>query len=136
MARLQAELSNLPDVRLVTFTVDPTRDDPAELRKYADIRRADKERWLFLTGDEKEIHQLLQQSFKVPASRNPKGQPGEDFDHSSRLVVVDRQGNVRGFFQGMGDPENPNMLDAELKKLKDLVTALLAQKSRADCKSE
>lgn len=121
MARLQSELADQPDVILVTFTVDPSRDDPAELRKYAAHFRADPDRWLFLTGSEEEIHQLLRKSFKVVAGRNDHAKSGEEFDHSPRIVVVDQQGEVRGYFSGVGDaPE----LDANLKKLKELVAAL------------
>jgi cytochrome oxidase Cu insertion factor (SCO1/SenC/PrrC family) len=126
---LQTDLRDLPDVKLVTFTVDPARDNLKELRLYADRFEADKERWWFLTGEEKEIHRLLRESFKVPVMRNENGKPGDEFDHSTRLAVVDRQGNVRGYFQGMGELGDPAALDAELKKLKDLVIALLAEKS-------
>src|SRR6476661_7088736 len=52
MARLQKELdlANHADLRLVTFTVDPGRDNPKELAEYANRYQADPERWLFLTG--------------------------------------------------------------------------------------
>src|SRR6476619_3026785 len=46
VAQLQAEFKDVPGVKFVTFTVDPTRDDLAALREYANIRRADPERWL------------------------------------------------------------------------------------------
>jgi cytochrome oxidase Cu insertion factor (SCO1/SenC/PrrC family) len=129
MARLQSELdlANRPDLRLVTFTVDPARDDPAELRKYADHFRADASRWLFLTGNEREIHQLLEKSFKLPAARNETAKPGEEFDHSTRLAVVDKQGVIRGYFSGMADPVDPAALDASLKDLKAMVARLLRE---------
>jgi protein SCO1/2 len=110
---------------LVTFTVDPARDDAAELRKYAEHFRADAARWMFLTGNEQEIHQLLQKSFKVAAARNETGKAGEEFDHSARLVVVDKRGVIRGFFSGMADPADPAALDESLKDLKAEVDRLL-----------
>jgi len=129
MARLQAELdlANQPDLRLVTLTVDPARDDTAELRKYAEHFRADAAHWLFLTGNEREIHELLQKSFKVAASRNETGKAGEEFDHSTRLVVVDKGGVIRGFFSGMADPADPTALDESLKELKAMVARLLRE---------
>ena len=66
MVRLQEAFRNESDIRLVTFTVDPERDNPAELKEYAEHFGADPERWLFLTGSEKLIHQLIQKGFKVP----------------------------------------------------------------------
>jgi cytochrome oxidase Cu insertion factor (SCO1/SenC/PrrC family) len=124
MTRLQIDLADLPDVKLVTFTVDPARDNRKELRLYADRFEADPDRWWFLTGEEAEIHRLLRESFKVAASRNANAKPGDEFDHSTRLAVVDRRGNVRGYFQGMGEPAD---LDADLKNLKEMVAALVRE---------
>jgi protein SCO1 len=104
MARLQKELDlkNAPDVRLVTFTVDPDKDTPNELAEYANRYQADPERWLFLTGmPEAELHRLLHDGFKVTAQRAEKPTAGDAFDHSSRLAVVDKQGNIRGYFDGL-----------------------------------
>jgi cytochrome oxidase Cu insertion factor (SCO1/SenC/PrrC family) len=123
MARLQSALAYEKDVRLVTFTVDPERDNPEELCKYADVRQADKERWLFLTGDEREIHRLLQESFKVGAARNEKARPGDEFTHSTRLAVVDRDGNVRSYFQGMFESED--QAAAEEAKIRQSVIHLV-----------
>ena len=101
VARLQKDLAGEPGVRFVTFTVDPERDDPAELRKYADRYRADPERWLFVTGPEAEIHKLMTDGFKVGVTKKPAAKPGEEFDHSTRLVLVDKTGTVRGYYDGM-----------------------------------
>jgi protein SCO1 len=131
VARLQSELAGEQDVRFVTFTVDPARDKPDELNEYAKIYRADPARWLFLTGKEEAIRRLLVESFKVPSNRNENAKNvSQEYDHSTRLAVVDKQGNVRGYFQGMANPEQPNStaeLDAELQKLKEKVKALLAE---------
>ena len=70
--QLQSELGKEPDLRLVTFTVDPGRDDPKELTKYADHFQADPKRWLFLTGKEAAIDDLLIKGFKVPVDRSGK----------------------------------------------------------------
>jgi protoheme IX farnesyltransferase len=104
MARLQKELDlkNTPDLRLVTFTVDPDKDTPNELKEYAARYQADPERWLFLTGmPEADLHKLLHDGFKVTAQRTAKPKPGDEFDHSTRLAVVDKQGNIRGYFDGL-----------------------------------
>jgi protoheme IX farnesyltransferase len=104
MSRLQKELDlrNRPDLRLVTFTVDPEKDTPNELKDYANSRQADSEKWLFLTGmPEADLHKLLHDGFKVTAQRSATPKPGDEFDHSSRLAVVDKQGNIRGYFDGL-----------------------------------
>lgn len=101
VARLQEELKKQPDVRLVTFTVDPDRDTPDELKKYADRYGADPQRWLFLTGKEGEIHELATDGFKLLAAKKADPKPGDEFDHSTKLAVVDRRGVVRAVFDGM-----------------------------------
>src|SRR5947209_13617000 len=110
LSGLQKDLRDYPDVRLVTFTVDPDHDSPSELREYADHYGADPERWLFLTGKEGEIYRLLREGFQVHAEQNrgPQRTPGNEVAHSTKLVVVDRRGRVRGYFDGMSDPSWPD----------------------------
>jgi protein SCO1/2/putative membrane protein len=93
--RLQKDLAGVPNVLLVTFTVDP-EDGPAELERYASGHDADPQRWLFLTGDKSEIHELLL-SFHL---RGPANKPG-DVDHAQKLILVDHAGEVRGYFDGL-----------------------------------
>lgn len=134
MARLQKELDlkNSPDLRLVTFTVDPERDTPNELKEYANRYKADPERWLFLTGkSESELHGLLKDGFKVSAQRAKNAKPGDEFDHSTRLAVVDKAGTIRGYFDGMrtGDgPEETADFEDNLKLLKEKVAELLNER--------
>ncbi len=65
MARLQAEFAGEPDLRLVSISVDPERDTPEVLARYADRKGADPERWLFLTGHKETIHRLAREGFKL-----------------------------------------------------------------------
>jgi protein SCO1/2/putative membrane protein len=126
MERLQKELKRFPGVRLVTFTVDPEHDHPEELREYAQRYHADPERWLFLTGEEEEIYRLLDKSFHLPAQRNEDGDPGNAVTHSSKLVLVDRRGHIRGYFDGMPDSraDDEAAFATNLRKLKAKVASL------------
>jgi cytochrome oxidase Cu insertion factor (SCO1/SenC/PrrC family) len=133
MARLQKELdlANTQALRLVTFTVDPERDTPNELKEYAARYQAHPERWLFLTGkSETELHALITDGFKVTAQRAKNAKPGDEFDHSSRLAVVDKGGTIRGYFDGMrsGDgPEATAEFEENLRQLRETVTRLLRE---------
>jgi cytochrome oxidase Cu insertion factor (SCO1/SenC/PrrC family) len=122
MARLQAECADLPDLRLVTFTVDPEFDTPAVLRDYAERAGADAGRWLFLTGATEDVYRVIRTGFYLTAQPN-EGEArtaGYEVMHDTRLVVVDRHGHIRGYFDGT-DPE-------DLPKLKQKITALLREK--------
>jgi protein SCO1 len=136
MAKLQAEFASQPDVRLVTFTVDPEYDDPKILTQYAERFHADPDRWLFLTGKETDVYRLLRDGFKVGADRNtdPGAAPGQAVNHDTHLAVVDRRGRVRGYFSALPDLESDNP-DEELKqdqaRLRAKVLELLAEDSPA-----
>jgi protein SCO1/2 len=130
MARLQKELDlkATPNLRLVTFTVDPERDTPNELKEYAARYQADAERWLFLTGkSETELHRMLVDGFKVTAQRAKN--PVDEFDHSSRLAVVDRTGTIRGYFDGIRGtgPDAEAEFEENLRQLKKKVAELLRE---------
>lgn len=126
LARLQGELADVPDLRLVTFTIDPDRDTPEELKKYADRYRADPERWLFLTGAEKEIHDLANRGFLLLAKKRPDGKPGDEFDHSTYIVLVDKAGRIVGHFDGIPPQKGGDqaLYEASLTRLKDKARAL------------
>src|SRR5262245_51761903 len=78
MAKLQAVFARHENFRLVSIHVGAEREDRDLLKQYASDHGADPERWLFLTGPEKEVHQIVQKSFFQPAERNPAAKPGFD----------------------------------------------------------
>ncbi len=119
VARLQHELQDLPQVRFVTFTVDPKRDDLRALNEYAQARGADPQRWLFLTGEEETIHRIIREQFKQAVGRNPGPQvaPGDEFIHSSKLVLVDAQGRIRGWCDGLPHEQFPDRFESDLRRL-------------------
>ncbi|MCW5982140.1 MAG: SCO family protein [Bryobacteraceae bacterium] len=106
MLRLQNEFRNLPDIRLVSFTVDPATDVPAVLAEYAKRFQAEPERWFFLTGPREELHKLSREVFML-------GDIAGDLEHSTRFVLVDKQGVVRGYYMSaLLDDMNKLIADA------------------------
>lgn len=81
--------------RLVSFTVDPERDTPAALLEYGKKFSADPARWTFLTGDHETLNMLDHDAFKL-------GSLGAAMDHSTRFVLIDKKGRVRGYY-GIAD---------------------------------
>jgi cytochrome oxidase Cu insertion factor (SCO1/SenC/PrrC family) len=129
VARIQDAFRGEPDVRLVTFTVDPEHDNPDELKKYADHFGADPERWLFLTGPEDGLHRLIRENFHLGVHRTEgeAAQPGQEVTHSTKLALVDRRGHVRGYFDGRQVDDEGRPVD-ELPKLRQAVAALFGEK--------
>jgi protein SCO1/2 len=113
MARLQDAVAHDPQVQLVSFTVDPQTDTPAVLAKYADQFGADPNRWWFLTGPEKPLDDLIQNGFLQVVQDN-SGQPLQEgqykVTHSTYLALVDGDGNVRGFYSGIGTDGRSDLL--------------------------
>ncbi|MDZ4743484.1 MAG: SCO family protein [Verrucomicrobiota bacterium] len=105
-AQLQKILRKTKEVRLVSFSIDPHTDTPEVLTTYAERFQADPDRWLFLTGDLKKIHQLAVKSFLLPIDENPpEAVPANGkYLHSSRFVLVDSHGMIRGYYDG-SEPE-------------------------------
>lgn len=99
MKALQSELHD-PQVRLVSVSVDPLWDSSAVLASYAKALGAQPERWSFLTGDEATIDAWITQSFLSAVARDPAAPVGERVTHRTSISAVDKQGRVRGFYEG------------------------------------
>jgi protein SCO1/2 len=98
MSELQKPLEKT-DVHFVSFTVDPEKDTPEVLREYAEKLHAQPARWDFLTGERSAIYTLVRDGFKLAISDGSEesGMP----IHSTRVVLVDRQGTIRGYYDVM-----------------------------------
>ena len=79
-----------PEIRFVTFSVDPKYDTPEVLKGYSEIFTADHERWKFLTGDETKVHDLIRDGFAQVVIPNvgDERKPGFEVAHSNRVVLV------------------------------------------------
>ncbi|MEK6712302.1 MAG: SCO family protein [Nitrospinota bacterium] len=142
MARLQKEFAGAKDLRLVSITTDPAYDTPAVLARYAARYQADLGTWLFLTGEEKDIARLAREGFRLAfATRGSKREeprvprerlwaalgPGAahahhdpahpaEISHSSRFVLVDRGGQIRGYYPS-GEAESLQKLRRDIRHL-------------------
>jgi protein SCO1/2 len=96
MGELQRPLQKT-DVHLVSFSVDPEKDTPDVLRGYAEKLKAQPARWDFLTGSKSTIYDLSKNGFKLAVSDGSEeaGVPV----HSTRIVLVDRYGEIRGYYE-------------------------------------
>lgn len=104
MAKLQKRISSEPtseDIRLVSFTVDPDFDTPTVLKKYAESLTDNDSAWHFLTGTKAQIATLAKESFRLPAG--PSVDDSSAVAHDARVVLVDRQGRIRGYYDIIAD---------------------------------
>jgi protein SCO1/2 len=101
--------SMVPDgLRRVSFSVDPEYDSPQVLQQYADSWGITDSKWLFLTGDKEFIRRLVTEGFKLGLDDKPPpgaASPDEPILHSTRFVLVDSMGMIRGYYDAFRPAE-------------------------------
>lgn len=114
MLKINDAVKDMTDVKLISFTIDPKRDDVQKLKLYSENLGIDHNKWYFLTGD-KDQTLALANTFFVAALEDPTAPGG--FDHSGKIILVDKSGRVRSFSEGTDPTETP-------KLIKDIQTLL------------
>ena len=99
---------------LLSHTVDPVRDTVEALREYADEYHAMDGKWFFLTGEKKELYDHARTGYFVSATEGDGG--AEDFIHTERFILVDKQSHIRGYYDGT-DSTDVNALIGDIKFL-------------------
>lgn len=94
MAALHRSFALVGDVTQVSITVNPEFDSSNVLQKYAEKYKANTSKWHFLTGTRAQITELAIKSFKLGSIEEP-------VFHSSKFALVDRQGSIRGYYDGV-----------------------------------
>ena len=109
MADLHRSFDGEDRVEFVSISVDPETDTPEVLSRYGEKYGADPERWHFLTGTIEDIYAISVQTFKVGALDEP-------INHSSRFILIDRSGSIRGYYVGT-DSEDLAHLAGDITEL-------------------
>jgi protein SCO1/2 len=95
-----------PEVGLLTVGVDSEGDTPERLRAYARRHGARFDRWVFVRGTPAQTYHLLYAGFRLPLSVDPSAPAELRAAHSTRFVLVDRAGGIRGYYDGLSDSDN------------------------------
>jgi protein SCO1 len=113
MLKLHDKFKENPEVKLVSFTIDPKRDNVARLYTYASNLGVSSSKWHFLTG-EKDFTLDLAKDYFISALEDPKAPGG--YNHSGLIVLVDKVGQVRAYTDGT-KPEDTDAFIAKVEKL-------------------
>ena len=117
MKELQDALPPGSTARMVTLTTDADFDTPPVLKAYAGRFQADTNRWVFLTGDKREIAKLAIDSLKLTAIEKQPAErvsPQDLFVHSTIFVIADKRGRLRGVFETTGEGIEPQAVKAQI----------------------
>lgn len=109
LAKLQDEFADIENLTFVSFTVDPERDSVSVLKSYAAKYGARDGRWQFVHMPKDAVAKLSAQGFLLGNVDSPAM-------HSSRFALVDRDGKIRGYFDGL-DEEAMQKLRKALRSL-------------------
>ena len=115
MLRLYERYKDDDRVLLISHTIDQRHDSVSVLHRYAKNLDVNTARWKFVTGEKDSIFHLADEYF-VSAFEDPSAPGG--FDHSGRIILVDKNRHIRGFAEGT-DPESVTMFFKTVDKLLD-----------------
>jgi protein SCO1/2 len=110
MADLQNRLGSDfgPRVFFVSITVDPDRDTPKVLKRYADAHKANPAGWAFLTGTPAEIREVAKH-YGIFYKKMARG----DVDHTFLTSLVDQNGTLRVEYMGVKFDQDEMLRDLQ-----------------------
>lgn len=107
-------------VHLLSMSVDPQHDTVAALRAYADQYQVNHDHWWLLTGDRSKIYTFARNELGLAVT--PGGQGVDDFLHTQKVVLLDKERHIRGYYDGTDT--------AEMKRCADDIILLSLEKKR------
>tara|TARA_B100000989_G_scaffold118547_1_gene87296 strand:+ start:56 stop:724 length:669 start_codon:yes stop_codon:yes gene_type:complete len=118
MYRLQEELKNDDDILFLSHTVIPEIDTVQQLKKYAIENNVDDSKWNLVTGEKKQIYNLARKSY-LAVEDTEYGK--FDMIHTENFMLIDKEKQIRGFYDGTDDKEIDKLLsDIQILKKQDL----------------
>ena len=102
MKRLEEAFGDREDFGIASFTIDPEKDTPEQLKRYAENLNVFSQNWHFLTGDAAAIYELANKGFNIFAGINPNVAGG--FEHQGYFALVDQNGYLRSRKDSFGNP--------------------------------
>lgn len=113
MLRIHERFGSNKEVVLISHSIDPEHDSVSVLADYAEKLGASAPGWFFLTGNMDLIFSLAD-AYGSFAEKDPNAPGG--FAHSGALTLADRQGRIRGVYDGT-NPEEVDRLILDMERL-------------------
>lgn len=103
MHRIAEQVEGEDNLGLLSISVDPDRDTPAALTRFAERYGGPTTHWHFLTGTPSTVHLLAYTTFHV-------GDIIGKMDHATHFILLDKQGNIRGYYSSFEGDEMKKLL--------------------------
>ena len=106
MQSLAQHFSKVETFNLLSISVDPENDTPAQLLTWAKDHQIDQKKWNLVTGSRSDIKSLLTDGLKV-------GLPDQPQAHSDLFVLLDKKNIIRGYYR-LSDPDTLKRLRIDI----------------------
>ena len=115
MLRVYEATQDMPDVLLLSHSIDPEYDTVALLHDFANRLGVESRRWHFVTGVKDSIFKIAQTSYFATAMEDKTEPDGRI--HSGAFLLIDKLGRIRGKYDGTKE-QDVNRLIVDIKKLR------------------
>jgi len=115
MLRVYDSIQSMPDVLILSHTIDPEHDTVALLHDFAERLGVSSAKWHFVTGEQDKIFQIAQTSYFATAMADATEPDG--FIHSGAFLLIDKERRIRGKYDGTLE-EDVNRLIVDIKRLR------------------
>lgn len=83
----KAFIKNDTSIRFVSISLDVEKDSVIALRKFADEKNANHDKWLFCTGNKNDIENYYNAELET--------------NNENQFVLIDKYRNIRGYYDGL-----------------------------------
>jgi protein SCO1/2 len=111
MHQIAEQMQGEDNVGLLSISVDPKRDTPAALNRFAQRYGGATSQWHFVTGTPATVHVLAYTTFHV-------GDVIANMEHSTKFIVVDKKGAIRGYYSSF-DPDSIHTMLKDIDSLRN-----------------
>ena len=122
MLSVYKEFKNVPDVKILSHTIDPKHDSVKVLKTYADKLGISGNTWWLLQGKKEETY-ALSASYLV---RRPEESAKELFVHDGMFILIDKKKRIRGSYDGTDEKEVARLI-GDIKTLRAESNTEIAQ---------
>jgi protein SCO1/2 len=114
MRHVAVQLEGDDDVRILSISVDSARDTPAALHEFASRYGGGNEQWHFITTSPENVHRLAFETFHL-------GDVLGKIEHSTKFVVVDKRGRIRGYYSSLNS-DDLNKMRSDVEGLRRITS--------------
>ena len=108
MSELYELYAENEEIQFLSMSVDPANDSLPALREFSNRFGVTDNRWKFVRMSLEEVTSLYTDGFKLGGEL--------PFQHSSKFILVDRSGRIRGYYES-GNDQNIETLKSDITEL-------------------